>query len=178
MSAFRRRTVSILPGIAAILAVTACSDDAPSSTSSSASLDLTKLQACELLTPGEIEAATGLSAEPGEDMTQLDGKLPMCSWASTEGGSLWAANVMVTGTTYTDYDQFVRLATGGSLGFDLDEIERVDGVGRFGVWLPDVKMLQVYGDDVMVQMGVEVADGRDPVEAAKALAQLALDRVR
>ena len=102
----------------------------------------------------------------------------MCNWAPAEGGFPPIANVLVTTSSYRDYDQFVRMSSDNAFDIDLGEFERVDGIGRFGVWLAGTNMLQVFADDFMVQVSVEVADGRDAVEAAKTLAQTALGRLR
>jgi len=177
MSISSKQTTAILL-LANTLAVAGCSDGSPSGSSSSAGLDLTTVRACDLLTPSEIESATGLAARAGDDATQLDGRLPMCNWASEGGGFRPAASLLVTVSSYSDYDQFVRMANDNAFGVELGELERVDGVGRFGVWLADLGMLQVFTDDVMVQVGVEVAPDRDPVEAAKTLAEGVLRRLQ
>lgn len=84
----------------------------------------------------------------------------------------------MTTSSYTDYDEFVRMANDNAFGIELGEFERVDGVGRFGVWLAELEMLQVFDDDLMVQVAVDVAEDRDPVEAAKALAEAVLGHLQ
>ena len=104
----------------------------------------------------------------------------MCFWPRTGSELRYAANVLVTTSSYTDYEQFMRLS-GGDVASgevpDLGRVRQVDGVGRFGVWMEDVGALQVYGDTVMLQVDVEVVDERDEMEAAKALAEAALARL-
>jgi len=173
----RQSTVAVLLATTAF-AMAACSDSAPSSTASSSSRDLTTVRACDLLTPMEIEAASGIAARSGEDATQLDGRLPMCNWRPAAGGFRPVAALLVTESSYADYDEFVRMANDNAFGIDIGEFERVDGVGRFGVWLAELEMLQVFADGVMVQVAVDVASDRNPVEAAKALAEAVLGRLR
>ncbi len=172
-----RSTASLLLTITAF-AVAGCSDTAPSGTSGSAARDLTAVRACDLLTPTDIEMATGIAPGTGEDMTELDGRLPMCNWTPATGGFRPVANLLVTTSSYTDYDEFVRMANDNAFGIELGEFERVDGVGRFGVWLAELEMLQVFDDDLMVQVAVDVAEDRDPVEAAKALAEAVLGHLQ
>src|SRR5690606_8325911 len=100
-----RSTASLLLTITAF-AVAGCSDTAPSGTSGSAARDLTAVRACDLLTPTDIEMATGIAPGTGEDMTELDGRLPMCNWTPATGGFRPVANLLVTTSSYTDYDEF------------------------------------------------------------------------
>jgi hypothetical protein len=167
---------SLLAGLAAISAVSACSGDRPSAASSGSGIDLTAVRACELLTPNEIEAATGFSVDSGEDATQLGGRLPMCNWARTGSEYDYVASVLVTGGSYSSYEQFVQFQRDSELGdvFEETDVERVDGLGLFGVWLPEVNMLQVYDDDVMVQIHAAAAAAGGELEAAKTLARAAL----
>lgn len=178
MSTSSRHSIAILLLTGAALAIAGCSDSAPPSTSTSSTPDLSAISACDLLTPDEIETATGLAASAGEDISQLGGRLPMCSWRPAGGGFRPVANVMVTTSSYTDFDQYVEMSTDNAFGVDVGEFERVDGVGRFGVWLAELEMLQVFDDDLMVQVAVDVAEDRDPVEAAKALAEAVLGHLQ
>ena len=178
MSTSSRHSIAILLLTGAALAIAACSDGPSPSTSTSSTPDLSAISACDLLTPDEIETATGLAASAGEDISQLGGRLPMCSWRPAGGGFRPVANVMVTTSSYTDFDQYVEMSTDNAFGVDIGEFERVDGVGRFGVWLTELKMLQVFTDDHMVQIGIEVADDRDAAEAAKSLAGTVIERLQ
>ena len=141
--------------------------------------DLSGVEACELLTASEIEAATGIAPGAPQDMTQVQGQLPMCSWSSTDGRNV--ASILVTRGGLESYDQFVEI-TRSQLGDEFDESnwQHVTDVGDFGVWLPEEAaggMLQVYDDGMMVQVDAETEQGKDELEASKDLAMKVFGRL-
>ncbi|HKY61635.1 MAG TPA: hypothetical protein VJP59_11555 [Gemmatimonadota bacterium] len=141
--------------------------------------DLSGVKACELLTASEIEAATGIAPGAPQDMTQVQGQLPMCTWSGPDGRNV--ASILVTRGGLTSYDQFVE-TTRSQLGEDFDESnwQHITDVGDFGVWLPEEAaggMIQVYDDGMMVQVDAETAEGKDELEASKELAMKVFDRL-
>ena len=80
--------------------------------------DLSGVEACELLTASEIEAATGIAPGAPQDMTQVQGQLPMCSWSAPDGRNV--ASILVTRGGLESYDQFVEM-TRTQLGDEFDE---------------------------------------------------------
>ena len=165
-----------------VLAVCGCSDGGPGGGgAASSSLDLATVSACYLLAPAEIEAATGVAVAVGQDRSELDGRLPMCFWPRAGSELDYVVNVLVTMSSYSSYEQYMRLSGGDAESGehpDLGTVRHVDGVGRFGAWLEDLGMLQVYGDIAMVQVTVQVADERSRMEAAQTLAATALGRLQ
>jgi hypothetical protein len=166
-----------------LLTLGGCGDDpASSSTAGSGTVDLTVIRACELLTASEIEAATGIAPASGQDMSQADGRLPICSWPRSGGAQFDTfVNLLVAPGGYDSYDEFLERSLDSPLGELLSEedaVQEVDGAGDFGVWMRELRMLQVYDGDLMVQVTAQAAAGRDELEAARALAVAALDRVR
>lgn len=161
------------------LATVACSDDPPT-TARSGGIDLASVRACELLGTSEIEAATGIAVAPGEDVSQVAGRLPMCNWHRAGSDTDVVLSLLVTHASYANFDAFIASARESAFGDTLvdADVEEVAGVGRFGVWMPEAMMLQAYGDGVMVQTQVKTAAGRDTLEAAKTLAGAALANLR
>lgn len=104
----------------------------------------------------------------------------MCNWLRAGSDADVVLSLLVTHSSYDDFDEFVASARESAFGDVLGDaqVEEVAGVGRFGVWMPDAMMLQAYGDAAMVQTQVTVAAGRDALEAAKTLAGAALANVR
>lgn len=178
----RRLAGRALPGTliaSAALATMACSGDPPAATRP-AGVDLASVRACELLGASEIEAATGIAVAPGEDVSQVGGRLPMCNWHRTGSDTDVVLSLLITQASYTNFDAFVASARESAFGDTLADadVEEVAGVGRFGVWMPEAMMLQAYGDAAMVQTQVKTAAGRDALEAAKTLAASALAQLR
>lgn len=58
--------------------------------------DLSGVAACELLTASEIEAATGIAPGEPQDMSQVQGQLPMCTWPAADGSGRNVASILVT----------------------------------------------------------------------------------
>lgn len=141
--------------------------------------DLSGVEACKLLTASEVEAATGIAPEAPQDMTQVQGQLPMCTWSAPDGRTV--TSILVTRGGLESYDQFVEM-TRSQLGDEFDESnwQHVTDVGDFGVWLPEEAaggMLQVYDDGMMVQVDAETDGGRDELEASKELAMKVFGRL-
>jgi hypothetical protein len=158
-----------------------CGEEPASTAPARGGLDLTAVRVCELLAASEIETATGNAAAAGLDISQQAAGVPMCRWPPAGGPEYdTLVNLVVTGNYYDSYEEFLASAREGLLGnaFSEDAVRRVDGVGDFGVWLPETGMLQVYDGDVMVQVDAETAPGRDELEAARALALAALAKLR
>jgi hypothetical protein len=88
--------------------------------------------------------------------------------------------VLVSLASYDTYDEFLESARSGPLAdvFAEAEAREIDGVGKFGVWVPEMQMLQVYGDARMVQVTIDDASARDPLEAARTLGVAALEELR
>lgn len=139
--------------------------------------DLSSLKACELLTAAEIQSATGLAPGPPQDMTQLDGQLPMCQWPSADG-SRTLVNVLISRSRIESYEEFVQQAR-EELGedFSTEEWQRVDDVRGVGIWLMELGMLQIHDDGRLVQVATEPAGGRDNLQASKDLALTVFGRL-
>lgn len=165
-------------GLAA-LTLAACSDDAAPA-SGSAGFDLAAVRACELLSSGEIEAATGIAVAEGQDVSRVGGQLPMCNWLRAGSDADVVLSLLITHSAYADFDAFVASSRESAFGDVLGDadVEEIAGVGRFGVWMPEAMMFQAFGDRALVQTQVMVAPGRDTLEAAKTLAGTALANVR
>lgn len=164
-----------------LTAVAACGGDAASSGSGSASsrTPLESLTACSLLTAEEIEAATGRAAAEGKDMSQVGGRLPICTWPPADGESFdTLVNVLVSVNAYRNYAQFLESARASPVAgaFGEDAVEEVTGVGEFGVWIREAGMLQIYSGDRVVQITVPT-DGGDPLAVARTLGTAALMRI-
>lgn len=142
--------------------------------------DLSGVEACELLTASEIEAATGIAPGEPQDMSQVQGQLPMCTWPAADGSGGNAASILVTRGGFEDYEQFIEVSR-SQMGedFDEDDWRHVPDVGDFGVWIGEGSwgMLQVYDGDMMVQVDAEVAQGKDELEASKDLAMNVFGRL-
>ena len=160
-------------GLAALIAAAGCSDD-PATPSTRAN-PLAGIRPCELLTAEEIENAIGTPVAAGEDVSQAG--VPMCNWARAGSEFRVGAGILVTRSYYDSFEAF-RQSQEGDLAFEPGSYEQVavDGAA-FGVWLPEIGMLQAYGDALMVQVSVDAA-GVDALDSARALARLALERVR
>lgn len=147
--------------------------------------DLSGMKACELLTASEIESATGFAPGPPEDVSQVQGQLPMCQWPAADGSGRYAASILVTRAAYHGYDEFIETTRTqmADMGMEFDEADwqHVPDVGDFGVWLSEEYaggMLQVYDGGLMVQVDPETAEGKDELAAAKELASEALARAK
>lgn len=142
--------------------------------------DLSEVDACGLLTATEIEAATGITPGEPQDMTQIQGQLPMCTWPAADGSGRAAASILVTRGGPIDYDQFVELTRSGmGADFDPEDWRHVPDVGDFGVWVGggDFGMLQVYDRKLMVQVDAETVEGKDELQASKDLAMKVFGRL-
>jgi hypothetical protein len=163
------------------MSLAGCGEEPASTAPARDGVDLAAVRACELLDASEIETATGNAAAAGLDMSRQAAGVPMCRWPPAGGPeSDTLVNLLVTGNYYDSYEEFLESARDGPLGdaFSGDAVRQVEGVGDFGVWLPEAGMLQVYDGDVMVQVDAETAPGRDELEAAGALALAALAKLR
>ncbi|HEX9876250.1 MAG TPA: hypothetical protein VGC50_06310 [Gammaproteobacteria bacterium] len=165
-----------------LLVLGGCDRDPASSSAAGSGTgpDLTAIRACELLTAADIEAATGIAAAAGQDVSQVDGQLPICNWPRAGGAQFDTfVNLLVTRSSIDDYEEFLRNTRDTLFGevFTEDSLQEID-VGDFGVWIDETNMLQVYEGGVMVQVTAEAAAGRDELEAARALAVAALDKLR
>lgn len=190
-----RRAAVLLGALAAVPILFACGGDEPPDLDEIASMsedeaaerardmkDLSGVKACELLTAGEIEAATGIAPGTPEDISQVQGQLPMCNWPSADGSGRVLASILVTRGGYSDYDEFVEATRSqmGDMGVEFSEEDwrHVPDVGDFGVWLgEEAGMLQVYDEGLMVQVNAETGGGTDKLTAAKELARKAFDRL-
>ena len=177
------------------LTVSACSGDEPPTLEEAASMsedeaaerardmkDLSGVEACDLLTASEIEAATGISPSPPQDVSQVQGQLPMCNWSAAEGRNV--VSLLVTRGGFSSYDEFLETTrsqmTDMGMDFSEEDWRHVPDVGDFGVWLSEGfagGMLQVYDDGLMVQVDAEPGEGKDEMEAAKELAERVFDRI-
>lgn len=173
-------------GLAITMLLHACGGDGPPDHDEIASMsedeaadmaremkDLSGVEACELLTTSEIQAATGIAPGEPQDMSQVQGQLPMCTWPAADGSGRNVASILVTRGGMKDYDQFLEMTrTGMGADFDESSLQHVSDVGDFGVWMGEGSwgMLQVYDADMMVQVDAEVAQGKDELEASKDLA--------
>lgn len=137
-------------------------------------VDLEDLDACTLLTPEEIRAATGYDPGAGTDPTaDVGGAAPMCAWPSADGSVDQVVSVLVAFATYDTYEEYREaMAQEG-----VTEFSQVDGPGRFTVLLDGVNMIQAYGERFVVEVMVEPAEGVDPVAAMTTLAGAALGRI-
>lgn len=180
-------------GLVIAMLLNACAGDEPPNLDEIASMsedeaaemaremkDLSGVEACRLLTAAEIEAATGIAPGEPQDMSQVQGQLPMCTWPAADGSGRNVASILVTRGGMKDYDQFLEMTRTG-LGADFDEstLQHVPDVGDFGVWMGEGSwgMLQVYDADMMVQVDAEVAQGKDELEASKDLAMSVFGRL-
>jgi hypothetical protein len=142
---------------------------------------LTGVRACELLTAEDIESATGRAPAEGQDMSRVGGRLPIRGWAPAGGQSFdTLVNLLVTVNAYDTYAEFVESARSSPAGaaFSDDDIEEVSGVGDFGVWMGEARMLQIYAGDQMVQITVGASAAGEPLAVARALGEAALNRLR
>lgn len=142
--------------------------------------DLSGVEACELLTASEIEAATGIAPGEPQDMSQVQGQLPMCTWPAADGSGRNVTSILVTRGGLESYEQFVEVSR-SQMGADFDEgdWQHIPDVGDFGVWIGEGSwgMLQVYDGDMMVQVDAEPAQGKDELEASKDLAMKVFGRL-
>jgi hypothetical protein len=148
----------------------------------SAADSLAEIDACALLTPAEIEAATGIA--PGAPEKQGGGNAPpMCNWPSQDGSYPFAANLLVTvSDNYTSYDEALakwqESAADMGMDFDWGMYQEVEGPGTVNAWMADPGMLQAHRGDRMVQVYLyRLPPGRDRLEAATALATHAFARL-
>jgi len=135
---------------------------------------LADIDACTLLTAGEIQSATGYSPGAGIDpVKSISGAAAMCAWPSEDGSVHQVAQVLVSWASAKDFEAYKQaMEKEGVTG-----IRQVDGPGRFTAVLEDMRMVQAFGERFMVQTMVEARDGTDPVAGATALAKAALERV-
>lgn len=160
---------------AAAVGAGGCADDPPPR-SAAADIDFTSLRACELLTPNEIESATGIAVGAGQDVSRMSGRLPMCNWPRAGSDTDIVLSLMVTQPSYTSFDRFMEGIGDTELGDTT--VEEVRGIGHFGAWMPETRMLQAYGESAMVQTYVRATAGRDARDAATALAGTVLEKIR
>lgn len=163
---------------ALLFAAAACTDE-PDGNAAHAGLDIADVEACELLAPDAIEAATGIAVDAGRKVSPPGG-LPMCNWPRAGSDVDIVLTLLVTPSRYDDYDEYLVALTEGPFGSAdaADGVERVAGAGKFGAWLPEATMLQAYDEGVMVQVDLSVAGGVDALAAAQALAGQALAALR
>jgi hypothetical protein len=179
------------------LAAIACGGDEPADLDEIASMsadeaaemareirDLSDVRACELLTTAEVEAATGMVSGQPEDVSQVQGQLPMCHWPSADGSGRILAAILVTRGDYSSYEQFIEISRGQmddmEMEFSEEDWQHVPDVGDFGVWLDEEfagGMLQVYHDGLMVQVDADPAEDKDELEVSKELAMKIFDRL-
>ena len=153
--------------------LSACSEEPATETSAAAASEAVT-DACALLTAGEIEAATGIAPGDPKDMSRP--RLPMCNWPTADGSNSAFLTLMIgPSDNYTSYDDAIRKweasAADMDFPFDAGDYREVDGVGDVGAWMPDAGMLQAHSGSTMIQVMTEVAEGRDRLEAARALVQ-------
>lgn len=146
--------------------------------------DLSGVNACELLTAADIEAATGIAPGEPQDMTQVQGQLPMCNWTGADGTGPTLVTLLVTRGGQSSYEEFVETSRGQmedmGMEFNEEDWQHVPDVGDFGVWIGEEQMggmLQVYDDGLMVQVDAETAEGKDELEASKELVRKAFERL-
>ena len=145
-----------------------------SSEEASSQESLTELDACTLLTAGEIESATGYAPGAGSDpVKNVSAAAPICAWPSKDGSVHQVAQVLVTWSSARSFEEYREMmAKEGVTG-----LRQVDGPGRFTVLLEDMNMVQAFGERYMVQTMVEVTEGKDRVTAGTTLATAALGRI-
>lgn len=146
--------------------------------------DLSGVKACELLTAADIEAATGIAPGTPEDVSQVQGQLPMCNWSAADGTGPTLVTILVTRGGQSSYEQFVDTSRSQmedmGMEFNEEDWQHVPDVGDFGVWVGEEVaggMLQVYDDGLMVQVDADPAEGKDELEASKELALKVFDRL-
>lgn len=192
------RTVRLLCALAILVCGTAaCGGDEPPDLDEIASMsedeaaemardigDLSEVRACELLTTAEVEAATGMASGQPEDISQVQGQLPMCNWPSADGSGRILASILVTRGGHSSYEEFVEISRGQmddmGMEFREEDWQHVPDVGDFGVWVGEEfagGMLQVYDDGLMVQVDADPAEGKDELEASKELAMKVFGRL-
>jgi hypothetical protein len=180
MQRFIHRQLGGAVCVAAVCALIGCSEDSSPSADTTGGVDLASIRACELLTPEEIEAATGIGADAGQDIG-FAGSVPMCNWPQTGSDFDMVVTLIVTPAAYRSYEEFRASARDNAFGDLLadTDVEAVDVAGAdFGVWMPEAGTLQVYGSGFMVQVTAETAAGRDEFDASRVLAQAAGARLR
>lgn len=146
--------------------------------------DLSDVRACELLTAAEVEAATGMASAQPEDVSQVQGQLPMCHWPAADGSGRILAAILVTRGGHSSYEEFIEISRSQMEDMDIEfreeDWQHIPDVGDFGVWVGEEfagGMLQVYDDGLMVQVDASPAEGMDELEASKELAMKAFDRL-
>ena len=166
-----RRTHFIRFMLLAALPLSACTDEpaTPASYEPASQAD-----ACALLTAAEIEAATGIAPGSPADMSQA--RLPMCNWPSADGSNPAFLTLMIgPSQNYTSYDEAMKkwAESAADMGFpfEANDYREVDDVGDVGAWMEEAGTLQAHTADTMIQVMVEVAPGRDRLEAARDLVQ-------
>jgi len=176
--------VSLMWFAAVVVAAAGCGGSEPAPESSTASSSgsssgvsqkaLTDLDACSLLTAGEIEAATGHAPGSGSDpVKSVSGAAPICAWPSKDGAEHQVAQLLISWASARSLDEYREVMAKEGV----TSIRQVDGPGRFTVLLEEMNMVQAFGDRFMVQTMVATKDGKDPVAAATALARAAMERL-
>jgi hypothetical protein len=165
--------------LAAVCALTGCSENSSPEAGPTDGIDIASIRACELLTPDDIETATGMGAGAGRDIG-FAGSVPMCNWPQVGSDVDVVVTLIVTPAGYRDYEAFLAGARDSAFGNVLGDadVEAVEVAGAdFGVWMPEAGTFQVYGDGLMLQITAETAGGRDAIEAPMALALAARARL-
>lgn len=153
--------------------LSACSDE-PATGRSSSPASAAVTDACALLTAAEIEAATGITAGPAKDVSRS--RLAMCNWPTADGSNPAFLTLTIgPSQNYASYDDAMRRwsESAADMGFPFEagDYQEVDGVGDVGAWMADAGTLQAHTGTRMVQVMLEVAEGRDKLEAASELAR-------
>jgi hypothetical protein len=172
----RRRTVPLL---ALATGLAACGADIPRGDEGlqRALTIANEPEACSLLSDSDIESVTGET--PGlPDPEQLDDAV-MCTWRSAADVSVTLAAITITRADEQTYEQYLEDSE-RLLGYAAtpEEARKVDGPGRFNVWvLPDTTMpdrgaYQMFIAGYMIQVVAPAGNGHTALENCQAFGRI------
>jgi hypothetical protein len=147
------------------LACGRAAEDAPAETASASGSGSPQGQrdTCALLTPDDIQSVMG--ATPGPPRIEQG---IQCSWPSADGSNQSMVGLIVTGNTYSAYDEYAEAYRQQMDADPADAVHRIEGgPGQFTVGYNDMAMVQIYSGSSMVQVSTFDHDEKHALALAR-----------
>lgn len=136
--------------------------------------------ACATVTAADIEQVLGVAAKvQPSDQLQSIATTSLCSYEGAENSQNLVSVLIRVGPPSLDAAANLKQYVDG-LKMNMGEaypIDSVEGLSGPAVWNPDMKQLTVFKGPSLAILTMYDSGGRDPLEAAKALGEKALERM-
>lgn len=159
-------------GLIALLVAASCGEqDAGRDAMKEALVAADEVNPCVLLTAAEIEETTGTA--PGEPEPETFEDAQMCLWPRADNFDVQLVAVVIADVNLDSYEAWLE-SSEDLLGHPVtpEQAQRVEGPGRFAVWIPDADRgrFQFFIDNHMIQIEAGPAAEKSALDVCRAFA--------